>query len=203
MTVPADWEFSNARWELYTGSYKSAPTSLRERPLHGTYHRGWCKKTGLLNAEVGRIVDWFKSQDYVYSPALLIFRCQTEAGDTTPAHWMEAQFWRTNTKLYRYISQTPTLLATLAHGLALTANAWYKFRLTWWNAYDLQNNPTLAMEVEYWSGSAWISKGVAYDTYNLGLGSEKNRVGVGGFNNAGQDTYDTCHDDTEIWTPVP
>jgi len=202
MAVPADWDFDYSLWDLYTPLYISAPSSLRLRCPGLASIRAICKKAGTLNMEQGRIVTYLRSPTGASFWPTVIFRHQTAPGATTPLTFYHVEFRLTAAYLCRYTNAAATNLGAFPVAISNSNNVWYKYRVTWYLSYNEQNQPTLAVHLEYWNGTAWDSKGILYDTTNQGAGSGTNRSGVGARNNHASSQLTIYHDDTEIWTPA-
>jgi hypothetical protein len=91
----------------------------------------------------------------------------------------------------KYVGGVLTTMRTATK--TLSADTWYKFRITWWNDYV-----GLVIRVERWTGSAWETWiPDAYDNANLwrDIGG---RIGFGSFHYATSADYFWI-DDTEIY----
>lgn len=68
-------------------------------------------------------------------------------------------------------------------GGPFASDTWYRYRVTWWESFDLQNNPATAFMLERYV-AAWAQVGsILYDTNRRFVGSATNRSGVGSYSN--------------------
>lgn len=195
-----DWDFEETFWELEVADYQSAPSSL-EITRVVTSQVPWtvlCKAADTTVIDQGRIVTWLKGQTMNLAFPLLFFRAQAAVGSPGPNDSYYVKFsngmadW-----YYRDSGGSDTLIQGYAGGLS--NDTWYKFRITWWNGKDLQNQDATVLRIERFVSSAWTQiDSDAYDTNERNKGSAINRVGVG---IGGAYIWWVRFDDTEIWCP--
>lgn len=78
------------------------------------------------------------------------------------------------------------------------STTWTKHRLTWWNSFDLHNDPKIAVRLDYWDGANWVQ--ISFGYYPRLTGGV-NRVGVGTWTSTYWPNEGVNFDDTEIYTP--
>ncbi|MBA7692610.1 hypothetical protein ES703_101177 [subsurface metagenome] len=80
--------------------------------------------------------------------------------------------------------------------VVVTLDTWERWRISWFNAVDLQNNDATAIQLERFEAGAWVDYGILYDTTEPFKDSDRNRVGI-------RLLYAlNWVDDFEIWVPV-
>lgn len=186
-----DWDKPVTGWTLTTGIYVSPPSSLY---CYATQdHAFLCRLADSLVLPAGRIVCQIYPQflnDY-----WLTFRNQATLDTEEVKDCYLISCHATNR--IDFGKRVNNVYTKLDEWVASwTLNTWVQLRVTWWNTYDDQNNPSIAVQLEVWEADAWADKGILYDSDNLWADSEINRVGLA-IHAAG-----VAFDDTEIWKPV-
>jgi len=72
---------------------------------------------------------------------------------------------------------------------------WGKLRITWWNSYNLLNQPKLAVREDRWIAGAWAEQAIVYQNRLAGV---NNKCGLGAWSDIGFQNSNYW-DDTEIW----
>lgn len=170
-----DWDFyyfdnwgATPFWQLYTPFYVSAPSCLDMRPAANGRNVYALSNLALTqDLKAGRIVDWLRRASGSLTKAR-IYIGVTGQGSVGIA------------------IEPPQNIANFRH-----------YRISWWQGYNLQNQPaTIVTEEEEIAGD-WIPNPIAY---YAPLTGSVNRIGVGG--KSGSFNRDNYHDDTEIWLPA-
>lgn len=187
----ADWDFGTPNWELSAVHFVSPPTALRGRP--GNLQWCLCRVAGSLNLPQGRIV--FSAYNTgVWGPVLNVCH-QSLIGDATIRHRYEILFFQhQNCSCGAYTPGGDYGVGNWP--VRLTLNTWERWRVSWYNAVDLQNNDATAIELERLEAGVWVDYGILYDTNEPFKDSDRNRVGI-------RLLYvGNWIDDVEIWVPV-
>ncbi|MBU1067110.1 hypothetical protein KKE60_04955, partial [Patescibacteria group bacterium] len=184
-------------WKLEVGTFVSPPSSLRLFPPYyiDTPLAVLCRYTPTLTLEQGRILSWMQWLGTTPNNCSLLFRAQAPLGSASINNSYLVGFGY-NGKRWRYIDPTGVSTTIASWGGGLDSNTWYRYRITWWNGKNLQNQDACCLRLERWDGAAWVSEGDAYDTNNRNKGSAINRVGLAYWGASGYSVY---YDDTEIW----
>jgi len=193
----ANWMFTSGDWILDVAQKVSPPTSIR----YQTTANFWLYSlyTPIVNAPEGRIVTNFRTSHNSFGRANVFFRAQHMTGAPVypKGYWIETQ--PTKTYLYR---RTVTGVGYSEVGfwtLNTFNNIWYQIRVTFWQAYDLNNVPTLRTRFERFEGGAWVNYGNIDDAGNHFAAEPFNRMGVGA-RVIGPGRW-VWQDDTELWLP--
>lgn len=187
-----DWDFQNANWLLTAQQYISAPTSIRAIVAAGLYVLS--RLAGAQCLPQGRMIACTYATS-VHTMYFLTFRNQAALGSASSTNcYLLYRNSATTIRLNRMVGGVSTLIGTWT--TTHTLNAWHRYRITWWNGVNEQNQPALACELEQEIGGEWVSRGILYDTANQFKDSATNRCGIG------LTQVDNFQDDTEIWIPA-
>lgn len=195
-----DWNYSAAFWTLDTSIYVSSPSSIRWY-TEPTYNRVSLLKHAVSGViREGRIETWFRRNSNFCYP-VWIFRSQEPDGtaqchncyivraDSSQALW----FYMNDAEGYEVVASNIPL------GITIDVGTWYRFRISWFESYNLLNEPSTALQIERWTGSEWVAcSGVYYDANRRFESSSINRVGVG-ISGGTTGAYYVWHDDTAIY----
>lgn len=191
------WMFTSADWILDVAQFISAPTSIR----YQTTPNFWLFSLyrGVMNAPEGRVVTHFRANPAAFARCNVFFRTQHAIGNPIMplGYWIEVL--PTQILLLRRIVGGPGYDTLGFWTLNTFDNWWYQIRVTFWQAYNLNNQPTFRIRFERWEAGAWVSYGNIDDDNNYFADSSMNMMGVGA-RVIGPGRW-LWHDDTEIWTP--
>ena len=165
-----DWEFISYKdfgecdWELSTAFYISAPSCLLIVPYDGGGQFAFVILNHALAQQLleGRIVFWHRGSHAGTRPP------QVQLGTAAD---------------YSYQIRA---VATLA------LTDWWRWRVTWWFAYDFQNKPSTRVRIEYWDVDEWkLDKETDYPP----LTGAVCRMGIGGYGSLSYyyHLYDDCY----------
>lgn len=185
-----DWDKLGTYWRLDENHYISPPTSLFF--YYEETKAFLCRLPDSLCLPVGRLVGYFR-YGYIVTYSFT-FRNQAPLGTANISNtymlassgYLRMDFGKRVADVYTLLGQWP-----VSWGL----ETWYRYRLTWWNAYNPQNVLSLAVQLEREEDGVWVDKGILYDTDNLWADSDVNRVGLT------HPPGSIWFDDTEIWIP--
>jgi hypothetical protein len=183
-----DWDFKNTSWILDSTKYVSSPSSL-----HFTAYTNNTKvKTTtvpIANVKEGRIITHLLSDLDDGRDIHIVFRYQDD--DNYYYVVINVNVSGATVTISRYKTGVGTTLKSATR--TLSADTWYKFRITWWNDYV-----GLVIRVEKWSGTAWETWiDDAYDSENL-WETIGGRIGFGSFH-TNVNAHHFWIDDTEIY----
>ncbi len=187
----ADWDFGTVNWELSAVHFVSPPTAIRGRP--GNLQ--WClsRVAASLNLPQGQIVVSIYTPDQ-FGPVLNICH-QSLLGDATEKHRYEIRFFsHLNCSCGAYTPAGDYGVGSWP--VVVTLDTWERWRISWFNAVNLQNVDSTAIKLERLESGTWVDYGILYDTNEPFKDSDRNRVGI-------RLLYAlNWIDDLEIWLPV-
>ncbi len=189
------WDFSTENWELDTEIYQSSPSSLRiDRAAYETV-RYTVLYTGDLLIKEGQVI-WWMRQNANAHPGIC-FRNQAANGTSNCANCYYVHATNNTAILERHIASSRTIIGDFDTS-AWTYETWRKFKVAWWDSYNLQNQWSFTVQLWEWD-SDWVSRGVVYDDNNSQWeNSSINRVGpIGGWSS--NSSYRSWHDDVELY----
>lgn len=170
----SDWDFYQvvgwaplSNYELYLADFVSPPSSLiMWQTGAGGYYYALSKLSQAQDLKAGRIVNWSYRGNYPLTESNVYF------GVTGPGSLgIRVELWGANPPFLRR-------------------------RVTWWQGFNLLNEPATLYFASTWDGSNWTDGSIAYADPMTG---PVNRVGIGGFSPS--IARWSVHDDTEIWIP--
>lgn len=183
-----DWDFENTQWILSSDTPSGTGYSLQHNGADDTDLL--CRESTTQNIGQGRLVTWFKRIDI--SGCTFFFGADPALGsaDLSAADYYKVYIYQNGAIAYHFTDGVQDWTDSVVIGS--TDRTWEKFRVTWWNSYNLQNNPAIAIQIGKWSGSAWSDGAILYDTTIAHMAGNTKRVGIGL-------TGLAYYDDTEIW----
>jgi hypothetical protein len=201
----SDWQFSSSNWTLDTGTYISAPSSLK-----WTASQVWTiLKQSVAGGPIaeGRIVTWYRFANGAGGLQWGVpfnFRNQTTDGGSILWQFYDLALYgsviaagkpQDQASAGRVTSSNArTNLGTKTISPSLNPNTWYKLRVAWWVSAGV-----LMIRLEYFDGTDWVKLCDDWaDSTNQWATSTTNRVSVGGVA-CNASPNNTWFDDTEIW----
>ena len=200
-----DFDYSTSYYALDTTYYVSAPSSMHFS-RHPSNYVNFCILHDALSGPVeqGRIACWFYTRWLGENRRnMFVFRNLSPDGSAATFPFYAVIFSQTFARFVKYTAwNTYTLIGTFSMptGYWITANVWRCLRVSWWNGYDLLNNPATVCRLETNISGVWVSGGDLYDTAQLNKGEAIQRCGVG-FHGR-ESGVSNWVDDTEFWLPV-
>ncbi len=189
-----DWDFSDANWDLYTGQYKSAPTSLRFTGAALTLNL--CNLVDSICLPQGKLVTWHYFETGIYG--ILHFRNQEPAPDASFTNCYYVRLEENHIRLYRRVNNVDTILGNWTPlNEKNTGRVW---TVTWWLYHAPYQDPIIRIRINgEAAGMAPPFEEQVDDPANQWAESETNRCGLAGLATA----YHEYFDNTEIWLPTP
>lgn len=196
----SDWDFPSPTYlAIRTDQYVSAPSSLKGLlcPSGSINENVWLKSALAPCVKDGRFVDWYRWNASAYMDKYILFRAQDVPPLAIPqdCYWLHLR--NDYVRLYTRIAGVANEIATGHFIPDLSANTWYRFRMTFYSylGADLVEVMRAIFEIEI--AGEWVEKFNIEDSANLHKDSEVNRIGF--MLRVRYATLQQWVDDTEIW----
>lgn len=184
---------------LDPGSFVSSPSSLRLRNTPGTPPSVLARPASLQCVRQGRVVTYTRATQSGIDKCLrVLFRALAPLGSAYKTGAYAAFIAPSMTQWGFFTSETAYTIIQVFPNPGQPSGTWTQFRISWWEGFDLLNQPATCFRAEWYNGG-WVQLGSdAYDTNRLNESSPIQRVGLACGN--GLASYYAWADDTEFWT---
>ncbi len=187
-----DWDWSDENWELNTGMYVSAPSSLRFTGAAMTLNL--CNLVDSRCLPQGKLVTFFNAYDDIYG--IIHFRNQKAVPDVDFVNCYYVLLEENRIRLYRRVNSADSNLGDWTP--LNTRNQWRKWTVTWWLFKEPYEDVDCRIRIRGdVAGVDPLFEETVDDPNNQWAESEVNRCGLAGVN----PTWPQNFDDTEIWLP--
>lgn len=167
-----DWDFqSGLTYNLYTGLYYVAPSSLRMKTASRLAIKTvLCRRANCLDLPQGQMSAFYRAARTDRHNPYATFCNQAVLGSTGYANSYIIRFHQSNTWFRKYVGgvQQWNVFKARSH----PNNTWFGERVTWWMV-----GAVLYFQFDYWNGAAWVKYWDRTDATPLWQESGVNRLG--------------------------